>query len=88
MSATDTSGTPPADDRKLTPTERLHEVTMTALRRAPVAPEHTVDLTLNAKGDVQIAVAARGADIDEVAEDAMRVFDQLCAKYPRNGATK
>jgi len=56
---------------------------MAALRRQPVQSEHTVDLTLNAKGDVQIAVAARGADLEAVAAEAVAVFDDLCKRYPR-----
>ncbi len=77
------------EPRRLTAAERLHEVTMAALRRQPAAPEHTVDLTLNAKGDVQINLAARGTDLDAVAANAARVFDELCVRYPRgaNGDT-
>jgi hypothetical protein len=73
------------EERRLTPTERLHEVTLAALKRQPAAAEHTVDLVLNAKGDVQISVAARGADLDAVAADAARIFDDLCKRYPRTG---
>src|SRR6185437_11177120 len=55
---------PETEPRRLTPTERLHEVTMAALQRAAAPPEHTVGLTLNAKGDVQIEVTGRGHDLD------------------------
>jgi hypothetical protein len=74
----------------MTPTERLHEVSMAAIQRAPAQPEHTVDLTLNAKGDVQIAVAGRGVDLDAVAEQTAAVFDKLRERYPRSApeATK
>jgi hypothetical protein len=74
-------------ERRLTPTERLHEVTMTALARTPAQPEHTVGLTLNAKGDVQIEVTGRGVDLEHLAQSVGATFDALCEKYPRgNGA--
>jgi hypothetical protein len=76
-----------AEPTKLTPTQRLHEVTMTALARTPAAPEHTVGLTLNAKGDVQIEVTGRGTDLDALCGDVAATFDALRIKYPReNGA--
>jgi hypothetical protein len=45
----------------------------------------SVDLTLNAKGDVQIAVSAQGPAslVAEVGAAAEAEFDRLCAKYPR-----
>jgi hypothetical protein len=74
-------------ERRLTPTERLHEVTMTALARTPAQPEHTVGLTLNAKGDVQIEVTGRGTDLDQLATNVRAQFDKLVRQYPRgNGA--
>jgi hypothetical protein len=77
-----------AEPRKLTPTERLHEVTMAAIQRSAAAPEHTVGLTLNAKGDVQIEVTGRGTDLEALAGSVQAAFDALCEKYPRgNGAT-
>ena len=75
------------ETRRLTPTERLHEVTMTALSRTPAAPEHTVGLTLNAKGDVQIEVTGRGTDLEALAASVEAAFDALCEKYPRGAAT-
>jgi hypothetical protein len=76
------------EPRKLTPTERLHEVTMTALARTPAQPEHTVGLTLNAKGDVQIEVTGRGTDLAWLGKSVEAEFDRLCEKYPRgNGGT-
>lgn len=71
-----------------TPTQRLHEVTMAALSRTPSPPEHTVGLTLNAKGDVQIEVTGRGVDLAALETSVTATFDRLRAKYPRgNGAT-
>ena len=75
------------ETRKLTPTERLHEVTMSALARTPAQPEHTVGLTLNAKGDVQIEVTGRGADIHLLVQHVVGEFDRLMAKYPRGATT-
>lgn len=73
--------------RRLTPTERLHEVTMASIQRAAAPPEHTVGLTLNAKGDVQIEVTGRGVDIDALVKSVQEHFDGLRAAYPRgNGA--
>ena len=76
------------ETRRLTPTERLHEVSMAAIQRTPAAPEHTVGLTLNAKGDVQIEVTGRGTDLEALAASVEAAFDALCEKYPRgNGGT-
>lgn len=59
---------------------------MAALTRAPSPPEHTVGLTLNAKGDVQIEVTGRGHDLDGLAESVATTFEALRAKYrPANG---
>ena len=75
------------EPRRLTPTERLHEVTMAAVQRAAAPPEHTVGLTLNAKGDVQIEVTGRGHDLDTLVTSVSTHFDALREKYPRgNGA--
>jgi hypothetical protein len=72
---------------RLTPTQRLHEITMAALSRTPSAPEHTVGLTLNAKGDVQIEVTGRGTDLLQLKLDVVAAFDHLRTIYPRgNGA--
>jgi hypothetical protein len=43
------------EPRRLTPTERLHEVTMAAMTRPTAPPEHSCDLTRNAKGATQIS---------------------------------
>ncbi len=72
-----------AVERRLTPTERLHEVTMAVLQRQPSPPEHTVGLTLNAKGEVQIEVTGRGPELDALAASVTGTFDKLREKYPR-----
>lgn len=58
-----------------------------ALHRAST-PEYEASLTLNAKGDVQIAVSGK-ADTLDVCDAVASKFDALCAKYPRkNGGTE
>lgn len=77
---------------KLTPTQRLHEVTMAAMLRPRAEPESSVSLTRNAKGDVQIEVVVRAADSASAYDQAVELFDTAAAKYPRvpasaNGGT-
>jgi hypothetical protein len=55
---------------RLTPTQRLHEVTMQALTRAPRAPSEGVEITRNAKGDWQFTVSAATQE-GESLEDAI-----------------
>ena len=67
--------------------ELVRDVALAGLQRAPAPPEHTVGLTLNAKGDVQIEVTGRGHDLDELAAHVAAKFDWLREQYPRgNGA--
>ena len=73
-------------EHRPTPSQRLHEVTMAALNRAPSEPEHTVGLTLNAKGDVQIEVTGRGHDLDAITAHVTAKFEWLREQFPRNGA--
>jgi hypothetical protein len=46
-------------------------------------PTSKVELTLNAKGDVQIAVDVTDTDPAVAAQQASDLFDALRAKYPR-----
>lgn len=78
MSATD------QEPRRLTPTERLHEVTMAAMQRPSSPPEHSVEITRNAKGVHQYEVTVRGFNLNEVltqALDARAMLDELLP-YP------
>jgi hypothetical protein len=76
------------EERRLTPTERLHEVTMAAMTRAPSPPEHSVEITRNAKGVAQFEVTVRGYDLDAVLEQARQAFTDLETALPySNGAT-
>ena len=75
------------EPRRPSAAEREHELAMAAISRTAAPPEHTVGLTLNAKGDVQIEVTGRGTDLDALVSSVSSHFDALRAKYPRgNGA--
>ena len=80
--------TPDTEPRRLTPTERLHEVTMAAMQRAATPPEHSVEITRNAKGVYQFEVTVRGYDLDHVITEALEARRALDAAlpYPENGA--
>lgn len=76
-------------DRRPSSAELVRDVAVAGLQRAPAPPEHTVGLTLNAKGDVQIEVTGRGADLEGLAESVAATFDGLRKKYrPGNGGTE
>lgn len=70
------------ETRRLTPTERLHEVTMAVLQRQPAPPEHSAEISRNAKGVAQFTVTVRGHDLDEVLESALATYGKLEARYP------
>jgi hypothetical protein len=78
-----------ADERKLTPTERLYELSMAWAQRGPLPAEQSVDISRNAKGDYQFSVTVRGHEIDDVLARAMAAARQLEQTYPRavGGAT-
>ncbi|TMC48776.1 MAG: hypothetical protein E6J20_18580 [Chloroflexi bacterium] len=68
--------------RRLTPTERLHEVTVLAMQRKPSEPESSVTLSRNAKGAFQFEVTVRGADVLMCKRSAEVITDALATKYP------
>jgi len=72
----------PDEPRRLTPTERLHEVTMAAIQRHPSEPEHSITLSRNARGIVQPEIVVRGPVLDDVLAHAVETFDFLCDRYP------
>ena len=80
-----TNETPGGEEqpRRQTPTERYHELALLAASRAPLQAEHTIGLTWNAKGDVQIEVTGRGPDLAELELSVSHSFDRLREKYPR-----
>lgn len=47
------------------------------------APEHSVDLTKNAKGDMQWTITVRGSDLSELATKAFEANLKFEAEYPR-----
>lgn len=73
----------PTPERRQTPTERLHEVTLAALNRKPAEPESAVEVTRNAKGDYQFTVTVRGLDVQACRDEAVRLADELAAHFPR-----
>lgn len=76
------------EPRRPSSAELVRDVAVAGLSRAPQPPEHTVGLTLNAKGDVQIEVTGRGHDLEALAASVSGTFDQLRAQYRPNGATE
>lgn len=71
------------------PWRTAYEMEMQArMTRAPRQPEASVDLTLNAKGDVQVHVSVQGIgeDVGAIGAKAEAEFDRLLAKYPRAAA--
>jgi hypothetical protein len=51
-------------------------------------PVSKVELSLNAKGDVQISVDVSDTDPRKAADAAANLFDVLRAKYPRENGAK
>ncbi len=79
-----------SEPRRLTPTERLHEVTMAAMGRKPVEPESSVTISRNARGVFQFEVTVRGPDVDACYLAADKITEQLIytRPYPEaNGGT-
>ena len=77
------------EPRRLTPTERLHEVTMAAMQRPSSPPEHSVEITRNAKGVHQYEVTVRGFDLAQVVQQALDVRERLdeLLPYPQEEVT-
>lgn len=74
-------------ERRATGIEAVRDVAIAALHRAST-PEYECSLTLNAKGDVQIALSGK-ADTLDVCDSVAEKFDALCRQYPRkNGGTE
>ncbi len=61
--------------RRLTPTERAHEIMLAALHRTPVKASEEVEVTRNAKGDYQWRVAGVAGEDESLAAVAMRVLN-------------
>ena len=72
---------------RLTPTQRLHEVTMQALSRSPRNAVESVEISRNAKGDTQWTIKAEtheGETLTEAAARAQTLHDDLATAYPRS----
>ena len=63
-----------AAPRKLTPTERAHEIMLAALHRTPVKASEAVEVTRNAKGDYQYTVAGVAGEDETLEKVAGRVL--------------
>lgn len=75
------------EQRRQTPTERNHEALMAALTKAPAAPESSVSLTRNAKGDRQWDIVVRGLDAEACEQLATAIDARLDALYPHSSKT-
>ncbi len=75
------------EPHRLTPTERLHEVTMAAMNRRPSEPESSVTISRNAKGVAQFEVTVRGHDEDICEIKAQAIYDALVARFPYPAST-
>jgi predicted aspartyl protease len=76
-------------EQRPTPSQRLHEVTMAALAKAPSVPEHTLELERDRNGNFLIRLAVRGPELPELVTNGAQTFDALCARYPRtNGGAE
>lgn len=62
------------DAPRLTPTQRLHEVTLAALARSGPSKTPSVEIARNAKGDWQFDVTASPDDGETLGECAARVL--------------
>lgn len=78
---------------KLTPTQRLHEVTLAALTKTSRPPSESVEISRNAKGDAQFTVSVvtvEGETLASANDRAQKEYDRLCKQYPHTngGETK
>ena len=54
-----------------------------ALAQRSSPPQSKVELTRNAKGDVQISVEVGDTDAQKAAATAVTIFTNLCEQFPR-----
>ena len=55
-----------------------------ALSRTPSAPESSVTMSRNAKGDIQWEIVVRGEDVFRCEQDARELNDRLQRAYPHS----
>lgn len=60
--------------KRTTPTERYHELALAALHRTPQAKGETVEVSRNARGDYQYAVAGVVGEDEDLEAVALRVL--------------
>ena len=65
----------------------MSDVAFQLASRPRSEPTSKVELSLNAKGDVQISVDVNDTDPKKAAQLAADLFDVLRAKYPRENGT-
>jgi hypothetical protein len=65
----------------------VSDIALALAQRPRSEPVSSVDITLNAKGDVQITVSVSDRVPSEAAKIAADIFDVLRAKYPRENGT-
>lgn len=82
MTASTTGSSAAPDPHRLTPTQRLHEVTLAFASRTASPPEHAAEVTRNAKGVAQFTVTVRGYDLADVIAGARAKYDELVTAYP------
>jgi hypothetical protein len=70
------------EPRRLTPTERLHEVTMAAMTRPSAPPESSVSFTRNAKGVTQVEITVRDPSAADAFDIARALYDKARTAYP------
>lgn len=73
--------TKPPEPRRLTPTERLHEVTMATLARRPSEPESSVTIGVTAKRLHTWEITVRGPSAEDCAGLALKLDGQLVSRY-------
>lgn len=70
--------------RRVSNTEVLR-VLLERLRQQGASTENAIELTRNAKGDIQYSVKARADTLDEALAEALRVEAALATVYPYGG---
>lgn len=72
-------------ERRLSPTEREHELAMAHATRQLEAPQHSLEVTRNAKGEYQFSLTTRGVDLGELVRNTFEAVALVAAEYPREG---
>jgi hypothetical protein len=65
--------------------EQLQELLSQAVAPAAPAPQSSVEIAQNAKGEARVMVKVYAADPDQAASTAARLYDQWTAYYAHGG---